>query len=351
MPCMLPDIALDSDLENIEPIYLTIPNESAGLRIDAAIALLTPELSRTRLTTWLKEGRILVNNKILRPKDKIYGGEEIIINPVPGEESFAHMPEDIDISVVFEDEHVIVINKPAGLIVHPGAGNWNGTLLNALLFHYPELKNIPRAGIVHRLDKDTSGLMVVARTLIAQTKLVQDLEARKVTRIYRAIVEGQPHKEGIIKKNVGRDPHNRIKMATLNLGGKEAITKFRVLQYFDKFSYIECKLETGRTHQIRVHLKSIGHPLVGDATYNTRKVNYKENILDAIESLDRQALHAIKLSFSHPVTSDIMSFQIPLAQDIKYLLLQLNENKQTLLDELDEDCDESNWEVFYVKDE
>ncbi len=348
---MLKSTKISTEIETDEQINITIPDEHTGKRIDTVLALMIPELSRTRLTNWLKSGNILVDGKILRPKDKILGGEIVLIDPLTNEEELAYLPEEIPLDIIYEDEHILVINKPAGLVVHPGSGNWSGTLLNGLLFCYPELKNIPRAGIVHRLDKDTTGLMVVARTLGAQTQLVRQLQDRQVTRIYRAIVEGHPHQEGVVNKSIGRDPNNRVKMATIAIGGKEAITKFRVLQNFDKFSYIECKLETGRTHQIRVHMKSIGHPLVGDPIYGNHKVNYAENVVEAILSLNRQALHATKLSFIHPITEELMNFKIALPQDFKYLLQQLTQTKLNNTNEFDDDNDDDdNWEVIYVRE-
>lgn len=342
-------VEIENNSDSLEPISIEIPIEYTDTRIDAVLAELIPDLSRTRLVTWLKAGQIIINGEILKPKYRVIGGEHVVITPMLGEEKMTFKPEKIDIPAIYEDEHIIVINKPAGLTVHPGNGNWNGTLLNGLLFRYPELINLPRAGIVHRLDKDTSGLMVVARTLLAQTKLVQDLQSRKVDRIYRAIVEGHPHKEGIVNKNIGRDPKNRIKMTTLSVGGKEALTRFKVLKYFDKFSYIECKLETGRTHQIRVHMRSISHPIIGDQLYGHKKINYQIHIVDAIESLNRQALHAIKLSFNHPATGELMQFKSALAHDIRYLLQQLMLDTKEAINELnDEDDSDSNWEVFYV---
>ncbi|HLX53565.1 MAG TPA: RluA family pseudouridine synthase, partial [Aquella sp.] len=259
----------------------------------------------------------------------------------------ASTPEDMSLDIVFEDNHIIVINKPAGLIVHPGNGNWSGTLLNGLLYHFPELKHIPRAGIVHRLDKDTSGLMVVARTTLAQVRLVEQLQNRTVSRIYRAIVEGHTPKSGTVNKNIGRDLHNRIKMAVLAVGGKEAITRFRTLQHFSEFSYIECKLETGRTHQIRVHMKSIHHPLVGDKTYCSNKINYPQHIVDAIVSLNRQALHALKLSFIHPESNKIMSFTSAMPEDMRLLLRELAQE-----DKLDNenDYDDGEWEILYINE-
>ncbi len=331
-----------------EPICLIIPENQYGNRLDIAVSAIIPDLSRSKLTNWIKDGRILVNNQVLKPKDKVTGGEIIIITPPLSDEIKASTPENIPLNIIYEDEHILVINKQAGLTVHPGNGNWNGTLLNGLLFHYPELHHIPRAGIVHRLDKDTTGLMVVAKTLLAQTKLVQQLQNHTVSRIYHAITEGILPKEGVIKDNIGRDPKNRIKMTTLKFGGKESITHYRVLEYFDKLSYIECRLETGRTHQIRVHMKSIGHPLVGDKTYGSGKINYPPHILEAIHALDRQALHAMKLSFIHPASGEMINFSCPIADDILYLLNTLKIPEGEYSDDLDDE-DDGNWEVLYVK--
>lgn len=306
---------------------LTIPEEFAGQRLDTALVAIIPELSRNRLTNWIKSGAILVNNHVAKAKDKVLGGELVTIDTPLSEDILAFTPENIPLDIIYKDDDIIVINKPANFIVHPGAGNWSGTLLNALIYHFKELCSIPRAGIVHRLDKDTTGLMVIARSLQAQTNLVKQLQNRTVTRIYQAIVEGHLNKEGIINKNIGRNTRNRIKMTTLEFGGKEAITHYKVLEYFKHFSHIECKLETGRTHQIRVHLKSIGHPIVGDSVYSQKKANYDKPIIDAINQLNRQALHAIKLSLAHPITNKEMSWEIPLPTDIQNLLLQLQNNK------------------------
>ena len=218
-------------------LNLTVPLEYAGLRLDAALAKLLPDYSRSRLADWIKEGAVSVNGKPAKPKDKLIGGEKLAVQI-----------------------RVIVWNKPAGLVVHPAAGNWSGTLLNGLLAHCPALQNIPRAGIVHRLDKDTSGLMVVAKTLPAQNHLVQQLQTRTVKRIYRAVADGIVPFDGKIETQIGRDPHNRVKMAVVKFGGKEAVTHVKVLERYQAHSYIECSLETGRTHQIRVHMREAKHP-------------------------------------------------------------------------------------------
>ncbi len=329
-----------------------MPNNYIGTRTDVALAEIIADLSRNKLTNWLKEGHILINQQIARPKDKLTGGEQIEINPPFDETMLAFVPENLPIQVIYEDEHVIVINKPAGLTVHPGAGNWSGTLLNALLYHYPEVANIPRAGIVHRLDKDTTGLMVVARSLLAQISLVQQLQDRSVSRLYRAFVEGYPFKEGIINKKIGRDPHNRIKMTTLEHGGREAITRYRVLKQFKKIAYIECKLETGRTHQIRVHMKDKGFPLIADPMYGTKKINYEPEVVDAIEQLQRQALHAIKLSFIHPATGQVIGFKSRLPEDLRNLLSALSFNESLTQEDLEDDEDaDSNWEIIYAYDQ
>lgn len=342
-----------TDIVDGDSIVFTIPNSYIGVRTDVALAEIIADLSRSKLTNWMKDGYILINQKVAKPKEKIIGGEEIAITPPFSEEKLAFQPENIPLNVIFQDEHVIVINKPAGLTVHPGAGNWTGTLLNALLYHYPELANIPRAGIVHRLDKDTTGLMVVARSLLAQISLVQQLQERSVSRIYRAFVEGYPYKEGIIRKNIGRDPHNRIKMAALDFGGKEAITRYRVLHQFDKIAYIECKLETGRTHQIRVHMKDKGFPLIADPVYGSKKINYAPEVVMAIEDLNRQALHALKLSFTHPVTQETLHFASKLPTDMKQLLSALSFNEQCKYDKLADfdDDEDDNWEVIYAYDQ
>jgi 23S rRNA pseudouridine1911/1915/1917 synthase len=337
------------NIDNNEDEFI-ISDEYIGMRFDAALAKIMNNYSRTKITQYIKDGLILVNNHPIKPKDIVLGGEVVTIHDIEHDQIDQYLAQDIELDIVYFDNDIIVINKPAGMVTHPGNGNWENTLLNGLLFKYPELKELPRAGIIHRLDKDTSGLLVVARTMVTYLSLVNQLQLRSVNRIYRTIVEGHPHKEGVVKKNIGRDPQNRIRMKVLNFGGKEAITYYRVLQYFDKFSYVECKLMTGRTHQIRVHMKSIGHPIVGDSFYNKIKTNYDIEINEAILSLNRQALHATKLSFIHPVTNDVMNFKIPLADDFKYLLSILyNKHNKNLIDDFEDEEDDSNWEIIYQR--
>lgn len=338
---------LDEFIDIADKKEFIVSDEYVGMRVDATLAKIMDNLSRTKITQYIKDGLILINNKVSKPKDIILGGEIVTLYNIPENNIECFIAEDIQLNIIYQDDDIIVINKPAGLVTHPGNGNWNQTLLNGLLFHFPELKNLPRAGIIHRLDKDTSGLLVVARSMIAYLSLVEQLQKRTVNRIYRTIVEGNPYKEGVVKKNIGRDPQNRLRMKVLNFGGKEAITYYRVLQYFDKFSYVECKLMTGRTHQIRVHMKSIGHPIVGDLVYNKLKTNYDDDINDAIISLNRQALHASKLSFTHPVTEELMHFKIPLASDFKYLLQTLYNKHNEDIEYADDLDDDGDWEVIY----
>jgi 23S rRNA pseudouridine1911/1915/1917 synthase len=247
-------------------VVRTVPQELAGQRLDQALARMFPEHSRSRLQAWLRDGHIQLDSRAAKPKQKIWGGEEVRLAPQPGPEDLAHQAEHIELPVVYEDSSVIVVDKPAGLVVHPGSGNWNGTMLNALLHHAPELSRVPRGGIVHRLDKDTSGLLVVARTLEAQTDLVRQLQARTVKRDYLALVYGVVEREGSVEASIGRDVRVRTRMAVTG-GGKPALTHNRVRQRFGSVTLLECGLSTGRTHQIRVHMHSIGHPLVGDPVY------------------------------------------------------------------------------------
>jgi len=299
-------------------LALAAPADSGGLRLDHVLAGLLPQHSRNRLQGWIREGRVKVDGKpVSEPKHKLWGGEAINVEAALEEQVSALLPEAIPLQVIFEDETLIVIDKPAGLVVHPAAGNWSGTLLNALLYHAPQLSSVPRAGIVHRLDKDTSGLLVVAKTLEAQTDLVRQLQARTVKREYQALARGQVERGGTVDAPIGRHPIQRTKMAVV-MGGKPARTHYRIVERFSTCTLIECSLETGRTHQIRVHLDHIGHPLVGDPVYGR-----SANRVPRGPAFDRQFLHARKLGLVHPASGKSMQWKSPLPDDMADLLDQL----------------------------
>jgi len=302
-----------------------VPHTMSGWRLDQAAAELFNDYSRSRLQTWIKDGFLLVNGEARKTRDKLYGGEHLLLLAEP-EEQGDWLPEEMDLNVVYEDEHILVINKPADLVVHPAAGNYSGTLLNGLLHYCPELVNIPRAGIVHRLDKDTTGLMVVAKTLIAHTDLVAQLQERSVSREYEAVVRGIMTGGGRVEGNIGRHPTQRKKMAVLTIGGKEAITHYRVLGRFSSHTHVRLKLETGRTHQIRVHMAHIQYPLVGDVTYGGGfKIprGASEALLNCLRNFNRQALHAATLGLIHPHTGEYMEWDCARPSDLEELLDQL----------------------------
>jgi len=304
-------------------LTLTVPHDLGGLRLDVALQRLLPEHSRSRLQAWIKDGLVTVDGKASTSKTKVWGGERVQVEVQAKPEQHAFKAQDIPLNIVYEDDHILVINKPAGMVVHPAAGNWEGTLLNALLFHAPQLHDVPRAGIVHRLDKDTSGLLVVAKTLNAQTHLVRQLQARTVKREYRAIVWGQLWRNGTVDQPIGRDSRSRTKMA-INRMGKPAITRYEILERFSVQTYLRCNLETGRTHQIRVHMQYLKAPLVGDPVYGYRGIvpirSMTQTLRDAVSNFNRQALHAIKLGLIHPDTNEFVEWQIELADDMKVLL-------------------------------
>ena len=304
-------------------LALSIPSELGGQRLDVALQKMLPEHSRSRLQAWIKDGLVKVDGAASTSKTKVWGGERVLVEVQPKPEQQAFKPQDISLDIVYEDDHILVINKPAGMVVHPAAGNWEGTLLNALLFHAPQLKEVPRAGIVHRLDKDTSGLLVVAKTIPAQTHLVRQLQARSVKREYRAIVWGQLWRNGVVDQPIGRDPRSRTKMA-INRAGKPALTRYEILERFSVQTYLRCNLETGRTHQIRVHMQFLKAPLVGDPVYGYRGIvpirAMTQTLRDAVSKFNRQALHAIKLGLVHPASNEWMEWQIELADDMKQLL-------------------------------
>ncbi|MCE1180891.1 MAG: 23S rRNA pseudouridine(1911/1915/1917) synthase RluD [Rhodocyclales bacterium] len=306
------------DYSRTEALHLAVPDLGDARRLDQALAELLPQHSRNRLQGWVKDGLVQVDGVQERePKRKVYGGERIVVMPPQDEATCAETPEDIPLNIVYEDEALLVINKPAGLVVHPGSGNWSGTLMNALLHHVPGIGEVPRAGIVHRLDKDTSGLLVVAKTLEAQTDLVRQLQARTVKRQYLALVKGEVRRDSGVDAPIGRHPVHRTKMAIVpeSRGGKPAITRYRVLEWFNHCTLVECSLETGRTHQIRVHMASINHPLVGDQVYGKPDAR--------LPDFPRQALHATRLGLVHPVSTRLMQWEVPMPDDMRELIENL----------------------------
>jgi len=300
---------------------LTIPFEHAGQRLDQVLAELLEGYSRTRIKEWIDAGQVRVNGVQLRPKDKVLGGESVEINATLPEQVSVE-PEQIGLNIVHQDKHVLVINKPAGLVVHPGAGNAAGTLQNALLHFDAKLSLVPRAGIVHRLDKDTSGLMVVARTVEAHTALVRAIEAREVEREYEAVCVGVMTGGGVVDAPIGRHPVDRLKMAVRE-DGREAVTHYRVVTRFRGHTHVRLKLESGRTHQIRVHMMHIHYPLVGDKVYGGRMLLPKgasPELIEALRGFKRQALHAARLAFEHPVSGKPIVNEAALPGDMQDLL-------------------------------
>ena len=336
------------------PLVLSVPPDCGGERLDRILARLLPQHSRNRLQTWIREGRVrLAGEPLTETKRKLWGGETIEIDAAADEHAESSAPEDIPLDIVYEDETLLVLNKPAGLVVHPGNGNWHGTLLNALLHHSPALAGIPRAGIVHRLDKDTSGLLVVAKTLAAQTDLVRQLQARTVKRRYRALLRGELTRDGSVDAPIGRHPSLRTRMAVVS-NGKPARTHYHVLERFIGCTLVDCALETGRTHQIRVHMLSIGHPLVGDPVYGVGA-----NRIPVGALFHRQALHAFRLGLVHPQSGRSMQWTAPLPDDFAELLEGVREEAAAAAEALalarGEEDDFDDWDeadgpqVFYVR--
>lgn len=300
-----------------------------GMRLDQALARLRPAWSRNRLQSWIREKRISVDDEEAIAKQRVRGGEKIEIRPGFSPAESAHLPENIPLDVVYEDDVLIVINKPAGLVVHPGSGNWQGTMLNALLHRVASLGAVPRAGIVHRLDKDTSGLLVVAKTLEAHTSLVRQLQQRSVKRDYLAFVLGEVKTGGVVDAPIGRHPLQRTRMAVVSKG-KEARTHYRVVEQFDGVTLLRCSLETGRTHQIRVHMHVLGHPLLGDAVYGRSQKKAYSHIGWTPIDFPRQALHAQRLELAHPQDGKIMAWEAPLPSDMADLLALLRKQRAKL---------------------
>ena len=310
--------------EKIE-LQADIPEEMRGLRLDQAAAQLFPDYSRGRLQSWIKSGELTVDGGVRKIRDKVLSGELLTLTAEVEDED-RWEAESIALDIVYEDESLLVINKPAGLVVHPGAGHGSGTLLNAVLHHCPDLASVPRAGIVHRLDKDTTGLMVVAKNLAAQTDLVMQLQERTVSREYEAVCMGTMTGGGRVEAAMGRHPSNRKKMAVVNFGGKEAVTHYRLIKRFGHYTHVRCMLETGRTHQIRVHMAHIKYPLVGDQLYAGRPRIPKgatNELIDTLRGFGRQALHARRLALIHPDSGEEISWEVDLPEDMQQLLAVL----------------------------
>jgi len=300
----------------------TVPDSCLGKRLDQTLAIMFPDYSRSRLKDWIIAGCVTVNGEVLaRAREKMYGGESIAIDAeVAAEERFE--AQNINLDIVYEDDDILVINKPAGLVVHPGAGNPDGTVLNALLHHCPALEVVPRAGIVHRLDKDTTGLMVVAKTIAAQTNLVEALQLREITREYEAVANGLMTAGGLVDEPIGRHPTKRTHMA-VTFSGRPSVTHYRVMEKYRLHTRLRLRLETGRTHQIRVHMAHITHPLVGDPVYGGRPrppKNSTPELLMKLRSFKRQALHAAMLSLYHPITGELMTWHADLPDDFVELV-------------------------------
>ncbi|MEO7385575.1 MAG: 23S rRNA pseudouridine(1911/1915/1917) synthase RluD [Gammaproteobacteria bacterium] len=305
---------------------LTIPDDATGRRLDQVLAELLPDYSRSRLKQWILEGHVRLDGEIPEPRTRVAGGQVVQVQVDSAGTGGEHAPpaaEAIPLAVVFEDADVLVVNKPAGLVVHPGAGNAAGTLQNGLLAHAPELAGLPRSGILHRLDKDTSGLLIIAKTLPAHTHLVRALEAREITREYRALCVGAMTAGGSVDADIGRHKTQRTKMSVRPYGGRPAVTHYRVLARFPHHTFVAVRLETGRTHQIRVHLAHVRHPIVGDPAYGGRLIipaGAAESLALALRGFRRQALHAARIRFLHPVTGEALDLSAPLPEDFRGLL-------------------------------
>ena len=316
----------DADDSERELLEASIPLAAAGRRFDQVLAELFPDFSRSRLTEWIKSGDALLGGRVVKPKEAVRGGEAVALSVKMEIETDA-LAQDIPLEILYQDEDVLVVNKPAGLVVHPGAGNPRGTMVNALLHFDPRLAELPRAGIVHRLDKDTSGLMVVARTLRAHTSLVEQLSGREVHRQYLAVVQGTMVAGTTINAPIGRHPTDRVRMAVVKEGlGRDAITHYRVREKFRAHTLVECRLETGRTHQIRVHMAHVRHQIVGDPLYGGAFRLPKaatEALAARLHGFRRQALHAEKLSFRHPVSGETVTCEAPVPEDMQGLLHDL----------------------------
>lgn len=314
---------------NEQVTTLTLPESVANLRLDQALSQLLPEYSRTQIKTWIVEGAILMNDQIVPAKTKVKGYEQITLH-LPPPQPLTNQAQDIPLHIVFEDDHVLIINKPVGLVVHPGAGNADQTLLNALLHYHAPLAQLPRAGILHRLDKDTSGLLMIAKTSLALASLSKQLEERSLVREYQAIVYGQFISGGTVSAPIDRHPLNRKRMGVVETG-KPAVTHYRIAEKFHYHTHLNLRLETGRTHQIRVHMSHIRHPIVGDTLYGGRVKlgkNMTDELIQALRQFKRQALHAFALGFIHPITQEFIRVTSELPDDMQDLLKALRHDQE-----------------------
>ena len=305
----------------MEKIKILIPERMAGKRLDSSLAEMLPDYSRSKITLSIKSGDVLIDSKSFKPKDSA-NGNEVVTFLKNHKEKINWIPEKIPLNIDIEDDDIIVIDKPAGLVTHPGAGNWNGTLANALLYYDSSLSKIDRAGIVHRLDKNTSGLMVIAKNLKSQKSLVEQLQTHSILREYSAIVYGHMISGGTVDEPIGRDPKDRVKQTVIR-GGKDAVTHYRVVSRYANHTHVKAILETGRTHQIRVHLSHIGYSLVGDTLYGGRvrfPKKASQELKVALKAFQRQALHSKKLTLKHPTSGNLMSWKIELPEDMDRLL-------------------------------
>lgn len=320
-------------IEHIQK-QLTVPSEYHNQRVDAVLAQLLPEYSRSLISTWIKTGAIKKNQHLCKPKDKTLGGDLIEINvdftAAIDADFKSSEPENIPLDIIYEDDEVLVINKPAGLVVHPGAGNRQHTLVNALLHHSPDLHHLPRAGIIHRLDKDTTGLLIVAKSLTAHTSLIRQMQARDIERHYLTLVQGYVVSGGLIDTGFGRHSKNRLKMTVLE-HGRQAITQYSVHKRYKDFTLLDVHLMTGRTHQIRVHMSYINHPVVGDPLYSGRMripAKIPQELRNFLQQFKRQALHARTIAFYHPKTEEILRLTAPIPDDFQLLIKMVEEHDE-----------------------
>ena len=308
-----------------KPVVKRVSEQFAGQRLDAALASMFPDYSRSRLQQWIRDGRVLLDGELVKPRTRLSGDEVLELNIVPERQPDEFQPQAIALDIVYQDEAIIVLDKPAGLVVHPAVGHADGTLVNALLYFDPDLARVPRAGIVHRLDKDTTGLMVVARNLRAHKHLVEELQQRTVKREYQAVVQGVITAGGAVDVPIGRHTRDRVRMCVRD-DGKAATTHYRVIRRFRDHTHVQLKLESGRTHQIRVHMQYIRHPIVGDPVYGGRQripARADQALIELLRSFNRQALHAFRLSLRHPESGEQMTWRSALPDDMTQLLAAL----------------------------